>query len=160
MFQKLHQHGLKLQPKKCALFKKEVSYLGHKVSPQGVAPNPEKIKTVVDCPPLTTVQQVCSFLGVVGYYKCFFHSFSKIAALHALTRGVKQPSSKNQPVKWNSDCQRVFETLKEMLQNAPIIAHANSKLPFKLYTDASFEGLGAVLSQVQEGKERVIAYAS
>lgn len=161
VFQKLHQHGLKLQPKKCALFKREVSYLGHIVSPQGVAPNPEKIKAVEDWPPPTTVRQVRSFLGLVGYYRRFIHSFSKVAApLHALTHGVKQPSSKNQTVEWSPDCQRAFESLKQMLVTAPILAYADYKLPFKLYTDASFEGLGAVLCQVQEGKERVIAYAS
>lgn len=161
VFQKLHEHGLKLQPKKCTLFKKEVCYLGHMVSPQGVAPNPDKIKAVVDWPQPTTVRQVRSFLGLVGYYRRFIHSFSKIAApLHALTHGIKHPSSKNQPVEWSPDCRRAFEKLKEMLVTAPILAYADFKCPFRLYTDASFEGLGAVLCQVQEGKERVVAYAS
>ncbi|KAJ8000169.1 hypothetical protein DPEC_G00202050 [Dallia pectoralis] len=71
-----------------------------------------------------------------------------------------QGRAKATPVQWSLACQSAFEKLKEALQNAPILAYANFDQPFLVYTDASLEGLGAVLSQVQDGKERVIAYAS
>ncbi|KAJ7985934.1 hypothetical protein DPEC_G00345610 [Dallia pectoralis] len=128
VFGKLHQQGLKLQPLKCCLFRKEVLYLGHRVSQQ-------------------------------GYYRRFIPGFAKIAApLNQQLQG--KAGAKATPVQWSLACQSAFEKLKEALQNAPILAYANFDQPFLVYTDASLEGLGAVLSQVQDGKERVIAYAS
>ncbi|KAK7915620.1 hypothetical protein WMY93_011381 [Mugilogobius chulae] len=128
VFRKLSDHGLKLQPRKCCLFQKSVTYLGHVISE-------------------------------AGYYQRFISGFSKIALpLNALTHGIAH--EKTAPVTWSSDCQQAFDQLKKALINAPVLAYADFSLPFRLYTDASFEGLGAVLAQVQDGKERVIAYAS
>lgn len=160
VFQRLHQHGLKLQPKKCRLFQREVTYLGHVISEKGVATDPAKTAAVKDWPVPQTVKQVKSFLGFAGYYRRFIPAFSKIASpLHALTRGTAN-EKKSAPVSWSSECQNAFDQLKEALVDAPILAYADFSLPFRLYTDASFDGLGAVLAQVQGGKERVIAYAS
>ena len=161
VFQRLHQHGLKLQPKKCHLFQREVTYLGHVISEKGVATDPAKTAAVRDWPIPETVKQVKSFLGFAGYYRRFISAFSKIAApLNALTHGTTAQNRKTAPVSWSPECQQAFDQLKEALLNAPVLAYADFSLPFRLYTDASFEGLGAVLAQVQGDKERVIAYAS
>ncbi|KAK7883852.1 hypothetical protein WMY93_026975 [Mugilogobius chulae] len=159
VFRKLSDHGLKLQPRKCCLFQKSVTYLGHVISEAGVATDPAKTAAVKEWPVPKTVKQVKSFLGFAGYYRRFISGFSKIALpLNALTHGTAH--EKTAPVTWSSDCQQAFDQLKKALINAPVLAYADFSLPFRLYTDASFEGLGAVLAQVQDGKERVIAYAS
>ena len=90
VFQKLQGHGLKLNPQKCRLFQRSVRYLGHVVSQQGVATDPEKIAAVRNWPTPTTVREVRSFLGFVGYYRQFIPKFDKVAApLHAGDRGGK-----------------------------------------------------------------------
>lgn len=160
VFRRLHHHGLKLQPKKCSLFQRQVTYLGHVISEQGVATDPAKTAAVKDWPVPQTVKQVKSFLGFAGYYRRFIPAFSKVAApLNSTTRGTAT-HRKTAPIDWSPECQQAFEQLKEALLSAPILAYADFSQPFRLYTDASLEGLGAVLAQVQGGQERVIAYAS
>lgn len=159
VFEKLHQHGLKLQPQKCHLFRKEVKYLGHVVSKSGVATDPDKTAAVQNWPVPETVTQVRSFLNFVGYYRRFIPGFSRVAApINALLQGTA--GVKKAAIQWSPKCQQAFEELKQVLLQAPVLAYADFTLPFLLYTDASLEGLGAVLSQVQGGRERVIAYAS
>lgn len=160
VFQRLLEMGLKLQPKKCRFLQKEVTYLGHVVSQRGVATDPAKTAVVEQWEVPGTVHQLRSFLGFVGYYRRFVKDFSKIAApLNRLLQGSKA-MSKNTPVVWSPECEQAFLKLKHALVSAPILAYADFSLPFRLYTDASLDGLGAVLSQVQDDRERVIAYAS
>lgn len=161
---KLSKHGLKLKPKKCCLLKPEVQYLGHRVSAKGVAPDPDKIKCIQEWPIPTTVKQLQSFLGLAGYYRRFVKDFARIAQpLNQILVGASQNSKrKDVPLstKWNSTCDTAFSSLKMALTSAPVLAFADFNLPFILYTDASNQGLGAVLAQVQDGKEKVIAFAS
>lgn len=136
-----------------------MQYLGHVVSSEGVATEPNKTSAVEDWPTPTITKQVLSFLGFVGYYRRFILGFSKVAApLHALLRGTKGQGS--MPIKWFPECQEAFDKLKRALISAPVLAYADFTKPFRVYVDASLEGLGAVLSQEQNNKERVIAYAS
>lgn len=159
VFARLQEHGLKLQPRKCRLFQRNVAYLGHIVSKHGVATDPDKTAVVRDWAVPSTVKQVRSFLGFAGYYRRFIPAFAKIAApLHQLLQGqASRPSAR---IQWTNNCQVAFDHLKQALLSAPILAYADFQLPFRVYTDASLDGLGAVLAQVQEGRERVIAYAS
>ena len=100
---------------------------------------------------LTTLR---SFLGCAGYYKRFIPNFADIASpLYGLER-------KGANVKWTTECQAAIDTLKKRLTSSPILTYPNFDQPFILDTNASNTGLGAVLSQVQNGKERVIAYAA
>ncbi|XP_048084297.1 uncharacterized protein LOC125284405 [Alosa alosa] len=159
VFAKLHEHGLKLQPAKCRLFQRSVQYLGHVVTPGGVATDPEKTEAVRKWPTPTNIREVRSFLGFVGYYRRFILSFARRAGpLHALLKGTG--GGKTRSIDWSPDCEKAFQDLKESLLRAPVLAYADFSLPFRLYNDASLHGLGAVLAQVQEGRERVIAYAS
>ncbi len=65
------------------------------------------------------------------------------------------------PFAWNDKRQKAFDEIKRRMMMAPIVAHSDFKKPFILYTDASGEGIGAVLYQKDDqGKERIIAYAS
>ena len=95
-----------------------------------------------------------SFLGICTYYRKFVKDFAKIAKpLHRLTE-------KNNSFVWNDECQEAFEKLKHSLTSAPILAHPDFRKNFILDTDASNFAMGAVLSQMDEGQERVVAYAS
>lgn len=161
VFRKLAAHGLKLQPPKCKLFQRKVTYLGHVISKDGISTDPEKTAVVQSWPVPSTTKQVRSFLGFVGYYRRFIKGFSKVAApLHALLVGTAGMKKGPVTVQWTTDCQVAFDTLKTALVSAPILGYADFSKPFHLYTDASLAGLGAVLAQVQDGQERVMAYAS
>ena len=164
VFEKLKAAGLKLKPSKCDFFKKEIKYLRHVVSVEGVSTDPDKIKSVTDWPQPTTVTEVRSFLGFVSYYRRFIPHFSKVAK--PLNKVLLQnlegtPSQKKKfKVHWGPEQQEAFETLQRLCTDSLILAYVDFKAPFILHTDASGDGLGAVLYQVQEGKQRVIAYAS
>ncbi|PIK44850.1 hypothetical protein BSL78_18298 [Apostichopus japonicus] len=80
VFQRLREAKLKLNPSKCCLFQREVSYLGHIVSSKGIAPNPEKITAVVDWPTPCSVTEVRSFIGLCSYYRRFIQGFSRVCA--------------------------------------------------------------------------------
>ncbi len=154
VFLRLQSAGLKLKPSKCSLFKTSVNYLGHVVSADGIHTDPEKIKAVKDWAIPTTVKQVRSFLGLASYYRRFIPQFAHIARpLHHLT-------GKNVKFEWTAACQEAFEELKSRLVSSPILAYPRDEGQYVLDTDASAYAMGAVLSQVQDGTEHVIAYAS
>ena len=164
VFKKLAIAGLKLKPSKCFFFKEEIDYLGHLVSWKGVATSPKKIEAVTKWPVPQTVYDVRSFLGFVEYYRRLIRDFIKISKpIREVITGLENQSkrvAKKTLINWSEAAQSAFEVLKELCVNAPILAFPDYKLPFILQTDSSTEGLGAVLYQKQEGKLRVIAYAS
>ena len=154
VLQRFRKAGLKLKPGKCHLFRQAVKYLGHVVSPEGISTDQDKVESVKSWPIPTDVRGVRSFLGLASYYRRFIRGFADIACpLHSLTE-------KARVFHWSEECQEAFETLKSHLQEAPILAYPEPEGDFILDTDASGVGIGAVLSQVQGGVERVIAYAS
>ncbi|GBM22032.1 Retrovirus-related Pol polyprotein from transposon 297 [Araneus ventricosus] len=154
VFQRLQNANLKLSPKKCRFFRKEVSYLGHIISSDGVKTDPEKTKAVVDWPRPETVYDLRSFLGLCTYYRRFVRNFSAIARpLHKLTEAR---SSFN----WIEECEKSFNSLKQALITSPILTYPRTDKEFILDTDASNEGIGAVLSQKIGNEECVIAYFS
>ncbi|MCG7879345.1 MAG: RNase H-like domain-containing protein [Candidatus Thiodiazotropha endolucinida] len=169
VFSRLHEHGLKLKPSKCEFFKTSVKYLGHVVTENGVETDPDKIKALVEWPVPHNVKTLRSFLGFAGYYRRFIRDYAKIAKpLNDLLIGHptnkqtlnKKKKKKSTPWQWGEMQQKSFDTLKSKLSSPPVLAYADFKKPFIVHTDASTEGLGAVLYQEQAGTERVIAYAS
>ena len=164
VFEKLRKAGLKLKPSKCNFFKEEIDFLGHVVSKEGIAINPSKVQTIQDWPIPKTVHDIKSFTGFVGYYRKFIPNFSKIARpLNDLLDGKvnSKRANKKQFIEWGSKQQEAFDTLKEALMSTPVLGYPNYEKPFILHTDASLEGLGAVLYQEDDqGIKRVISYAS
>ena len=161
MFEKLAKAGLKLKPSKCKFFRSSLKYLGHIVSKDGIATDPRKIEAINQWPQPKTVTDVCSFTGFTNYYRKFIKGYAKIARpLHELTSG-DNAKRKHQQVDWNIRCNDSFQALKSICSECPVLAYADYTKPFVLHTDTSTTGLGVVLYQKQEdGKERVIAYAS
>ncbi len=155
VFDRLRKAGLKLQPAKCALFQHQVVYLGHIVSREGIATDPEKTSKVADWPQPTTSREVQQFLGLASYYRRFIKGFAVIAKpLHRLTE-------RNVPFKWTAESQAAFEELRQKLVTAPVLGVPDFSREFIIDTDASDVGIGAVLSQAQDdGTEKVISYAS
>jgi hypothetical protein len=129
---------------KCIFCMQRVSFLGYVVTPQGIEVDSSKIDAIREWPTPTTVTQIQSFLGLAGFYRCFVHDFSTIAApLHELTK-------KDVPFAC-SDAQEVaFNTLKDKLTHAPLLQLPDFTKVFELECDASGIGLGVVL--LQEGK--------
>ncbi|XP_063760148.1 uncharacterized protein LOC134878197 [Eleginops maclovinus] len=169
VFDRLREHGLKLKPSKCWLVREEVQYLGHLVSAEGVRTDPEKISRVKEWARPTNRREVLQFLGFAGYYRRYVQGYSALAApLYRLTsgdprkkkRGGKRSVDPDPPFLWTNECEEAFQSLKRKLMTAPVLGYPDYSLPFLLQTDASGGGLGAVLAQVQDGAERVIAYAS
>ncbi|KAK8931429.1 hypothetical protein KSP39_PZI016937 [Platanthera zijinensis] len=150
VLQKLREHHLYAKFSKCEFWLKEVSFLGHIVSANGIAVNPAKIRAVRDWPQLCSAADVRSFLGLAGYYRKFVEGFSKIAL--PLTSLTKKDAS----FIWTPQCEGAFQELKERLTSAPILTIPSGQEGFQVYTDACQQGLGAVL--MQHGK--VVAYAS
>lgn len=165
VLRRLQEQGLKAKLAKCAFFQREVRYLGHVVSDQGVSTDPSKVEVVANWQVPTTISELRSFLGFASYYRRFVEGFAKLAApLHKLVAELasRKVRGTGQAVieRWSEECRQNFEALKAKLTTAPVLAYADFSLPFILEVDASHGGLGAVLSQEQNGKVRPIAYAS
>ena len=165
VFAILRSHGLKLKPQKCTFFMDKVSFLGHTVSAAGVETDPTKIHAITKYPKPTTYKQLRQFIGMASYFRRFIKGFAQITGpLHdALNtcRG-KTKTLKNAKIDkhWNEYCDYAFEELKQKLTTAPVLGFPDFSLPFVLEIDASLQGFGAILSQKQQGKNVVIAYAS
>ncbi|GFX32436.1 retrovirus-related Pol polyprotein from transposon opus [Trichonephila clavipes] len=151
---KLRDANLKLNPSKCKFFQKEVNYLGHIISAEGVRTDPEKVSAVKNWKRPENLRELRSFLGLCTYYRKFVKGFSNIARpLHRLTES-------KQKLQWTKECEDSFLQLKEALTSSPILIYPQPDKPFILDTDASNESVGAVLSQEIDGQERVVAYWS
>ncbi|GBG85797.1 hypothetical protein CBR_g40606 [Chara braunii] len=141
VLQALHEAQYKINREKSSFGVTSVTYLGHVISGEGLAPKAPKIAAFQDWPQPTTVRDVRSFLGLASYYRKFVKNFSAIAA--PLTDLAK----KDTHFLWTSDCQQAFTRLKEALMRAPVLKLPDPTLPFVLTTDASQYGVGAVLQQ-------------
>ena len=161
VFEKLAIAGLRLKPSKCKFFKSQVTYLGHIVSKEGIEADPKKHKAIKNWLVPKTVTEVRSFLGFTNYYCKFIPKYAQVARpINQLVSG-ENANKKKTLVDWTNECQVAFEHLKHLCSQTPILAYANCTKPFKLHTDISENGLGAVLYQKQDdGSESVIAYVS
>ena len=154
VFTCLKKANLKLSPEKYNLFRHEVKYLGHIISRNGMATDPAKIDSVKDWPRPTCLAEMRSFLGLCSYYRKFIRNFAEIA--NPLTRLTK----KDVQFVWDSDAENVFQQLKCLLTNTPVLSFLCDEGTLILDTDASGVAIGAVLSQKQGNEEKVIAYFS
>lgn len=143
VLERLRIHKLYAKPSKCELFKKEVKFLGHMLSSEGIQMEKEKVQAILDYPKPNSVHEVRAFLGFVGFYRKFIANFAKIARpLTDLTRTKSKTK-----FEWNREAEMSYNKLKKLIQTAPMLHAPDETKPFWLNTDASDFAIGAVLSQ-------------
>ncbi|CAO2172926.1 unnamed protein product, partial [Urochloa humidicola] len=135
---------------KCSFAQRHISYLGHVISVEGVSTDHSKISAISTWPTPVNAKELCSFLGLAGYYRKFVRHFAIIA--RPLTSLLK----KHTLFVWTSDHQTAFDTLKTALISAPVLAAPDFSQQFCIETDACASGIGAVLLQ----KGHPLAYIS
>lgn len=152
---RLRSAGLSIKLDKCQFCRKELTFLGYRVTKEGILPNEEKVKAVVDFATPVNAKQVRQFLGITSYYRRFIHEYARYAEpLFALTRA-------DVLFEWTQDCQNAVDFLKNKLMSAPILRFPQFSLPFFIHMDACDVGLGAALMQRNEqGRYCAVAYAS
>ena len=154
VFQKLRDLKLKIQLDKSEFLKQNVEFLGHVITPQGIKPNPNKIKAIQKFPLPSTAKEIKSFLGLLGFYRKFIKDFAKITK--SFTRCLK----KGEKIVHTPEYLEAFERCKNILSNGPLLQYPDFDKPFILTTDASNYAIGAVLSQGPLGSDKPIAFAS
>jgi hypothetical protein len=141
VLQVLREHQLYAKLSKCSFYQKQIHYLGHIISKDGIAVDPKKVTTIREWSTPKNVTEVRSFMGLTGYYRRFIGGFSKME--HPIT----SLQSKGMKFQWMTDCERSFQHLKLLLTSAPILRITDPNEDFIVYTDGCNEGLGRVLSQ-------------
>jgi hypothetical protein len=150
MLQVLREHQLYAKFNKCDFFQKKIHYLGHVLFEEGVAVDPNKIRSIMEWHTLRDVSDIRSFMGLAGYYRIFIKGFSKIGCpIIALQK-------KGTKFMWTQKCEQRFQTLKHLLAHAPMLKIVDPEVDFLMCIDACKEGLGGVLMQ----KGSVICYES
>ncbi|CAM8968500.1 unnamed protein product [Rhodiola kirilowii] len=140
VFQILSQNSFLAKATKCEMAQGRVQYLGHYISGQGMEVDPNKIEAMQRWPIPTNLKQLRGFLGLTGYYRRFVPQYAQVAA--PLTKLLRKDA-----FIWDGEASGAFEKLKGMLAVAPTLVLPDFALTFKVQTDASGIGMGAVLSQ-------------
>jgi len=154
VFIRLRGANLKLKPTKVKLFRQEIQFLGHRISGEGVAMDPDKISEIVLWHRPKNVHEVRQFLGLCGYYCRYVRNYAQFAApLYEMTK-------LGELFQWSEERDTAYETLKTHLVTAPILAMSQDAGSHTMDVDASNWAAGAVLQQEQYGLLRGIGYAS
>lgn len=155
VFSRINNYGFKVKETKCDFFLHEIKYLGHIINRHGRKPDPERATAIKDMPAPTNISELQSFLGLANYYQVF------IKNMHDLRAPLNKLLKKDQPWHWSSDCQTVFEKIKETLTSDLFLTHYNPNLEIVVASDASSYGLGAcMLHKMPNGNMMPIAHAS
>ena len=152
---RLTKFNLKIQLDKCEFLKRETEFLGHVITPDGVKPNPEKIKEIINWEIPKTAKQIKQFLGFTSYYRRFIKNYADI--VKPLTKCLKKDTPLNHDA---PDFIKACVTLKNIIASDQVLAYPDFNKPFIVTTDASDYAIGAVISQIQNAVERPIAFAS
>lgn len=137
---RLSDHRLRLKQKKCSFMKDSIEYLSHHIDTTGIHTSTSKVEAISRAPAPKNLSELCSFLGMVNYYKKFILNLA--GKLHSLYSLLKNGTKWN----WSVDCVQVFDEIKTLLVQAPALVHYNPKLPLRIAGDASSYGIGGVLS--------------
>ncbi|EGD83143.1 hypothetical protein PTSG_12079 [Salpingoeca rosetta] len=155
VLQRLQEVGLRLKREKCHFLQRRTEYLGHIVSADGVRPDPAKLDGISKLAPPSSVEDIRRVLGMIGFYRRFIPQFARIAA--PLYRLLK----KDVPFDFGEQQLAAFNELRAELCRAPVLAYPDFTRAFRITTDASGTGLGAVLSQAgDDGVHHPVAFIS
>ena len=150
----LRRHNLKVSLEKCQLLQKEVTFLGHKVSPSGIMPMHDKVQAIKNYARPKNPKQVMSFLGLASYYRKFIPNFAKISRPLDELR-------KTDTFLWQASHEEAFQRLKDAIQSDCMLKHPDFNQIFYVTADASHSAIGGVISQLDStGKDRPLSFAS
>lgn len=156
VLQILSESGLKVEQKKCSLFKKSISYLGYVIDASGLKTEIAKIDAVNKTPQPTNASEVKAFLGLVNYYGKFVRNLSSVLEpLYGLLKS-------NIKFVWSTECEKAFQSIKLLLREAPVLAHWDPSLTTYVTCDASPYGVAGMLAQraAGGGELRPVLHAS
>ena len=158
LFQSMCRNGLKLSPKKCQLFRTKLTYMGNEFNinkrTMTITPLRSRTEAINEIPTPRTAKQCKSFCGVVNYLSLFCPD------LQVLLRPIVELTRKGRPFVWGQEQEKAFKEVKSRLTNPPVLHLPRAEGRFILYSDTSVEGTGSSLWQMQEGKAKLIGYAS
>lgn len=159
VLQRLDEAGLTVNSAKCCYAQEEVTFLGYRVTRNGISPCPERVKPILEFPRPANVEELRRFLGMVNFYRrCLRNAAVVQARLFALITTNKKKDQT--PLIWTKESEAAFNELKSTLANAALLAHPDENLPIVLSTDASDTAMGAVLQQVRGGECEPLAFFS
>ena len=160
---RISRANMSIGASKCAIGMPEVPYLGYIVTREGLKPNPKRASAISEIKWPNTTKRWQSFLGTANTYRRFIKNHARIAKPiqdlinNCSARRGKYPTSREKAPKIVVDS---FDKIIEEITNEPILAHPDFTKPFTIETDGAMDGLGAVLTQVQDGQTRVIMFCS
>nr|CAI5854469.1 unnamed protein product [Callosobruchus analis] len=146
--------GLTLNREKSQFCRPELRYLGYVVNAAGLLVDPSKVEAILRMEAPKNVTEVRRIVGLASWYRRFVPSFSSVVS------PLTQLTEKNRPFVWTEECDKALSRLKQSLVSAPVLTCPDFTQPFFVETDASSYGLGVVLTQRQNGQEKVICYLS
>ena len=145
ILERLKKNNLIANAKKCTFAQRELTFLGFQINAQGILPSPLQVKAVREWTRPTNVQEVRQFIGLAQHYRRFIPLFASIAApITDLTKGT---GTKRRPVTWTPECEKAFIQIKQLLTSSPVLLMPDMNKPYRIETDSSDYGIGAVLLQ-------------
>ncbi|CAB1104699.1 unnamed protein product [Ectocarpus sp. CCAP 1310/34] len=157
-FEALKAAGLTLKPSKVQFGPKEVKYLGHVQSSDGIRLGDDRIKAILDLPTPKTIKEIRSVLGTVNYVKRFIPDLATITA--PLVNLTKKDAAKHVAKRWGPEHDKAFAEVKQLLTKAPVLHFPDFTKEFVVHVDASEAGAGAFLAQQNGDDLNIIAYFS
>jgi len=154
VLQALEEAGLTLKLRKCQFGKPEIEYVGFIVGAEGVKPGPDKVRAIKEFPVPKDVREVKRFLGLTGFFRRFVPNYAKVTAAVSKLRKEKEPFH------WGKEQQVAFEAVIDILTSEPTLQMFSPKADqTELHTDASTDGLGAILLQSDDKNRMRLVYA-
>lgn len=155
VFKTCREKNLKLNPFKCEFMKPEIVFLGHRCTQDGILPDESKFDAIINYPRPKNAGEVVRFTAFCNYYRKFIKDFGRIA------KPLNNLTGKKSQFIWTEECENSFKKLKNLLKSPPILQYPDFNKEFILTVDASKQGIGAVLSQLNDnGEDLPIAFAS
>ena len=156
VLERLHQHNIKLNPKKFRVGLTSVEYVGHVLSADGLSMSEEKITKVLNFVRPTTVKPLRSFLGLTAYFHKHILDYAHLVRpLHMMAQG-----GNSKPVSWTQEAEAAFNAIKKAIEECPKLYFLDEKGVIYLHTDASDYGVGAHMFQVVDDEIHHIAFMS
>lgn len=160
VFKRFNEFGITINLSKCSFGQSEIEFLGFLVTPEGIKPLEDKVRSIIDFPKPETVEQLRRFLGMINFYRA--HLPHAAEYMHVLNKYLHNSKKKDKTrVQWTQDAELAFIKCKNSLLNDSItLAHPIGNIPLALYTDASNSCVGAILQQNVGGNWKPLAYFS